>query len=289
MSINFMRKIFAAMCALVIFGSLNCAAAKKSVAVIPLENVSGYSEEKIAEIMTEQLIVAIHYTGTYRVVERAQMGAILKEQGFQNIAVDPDKAVELGKLSGADYTLVGKVITAFIEQNPTAAAVSTIGSALGLEGLSTTAGEFVNQFKGKIGFEYRLVDNTTGEIITAKTIEGSKSGSSVTAAFYNACKNAADNFLLELDRINPFRARVAEIDGSKIYIDRGTESGLRPGEILIVARETEPIIVNGKVVDMKQEEVGKLKVIEVNNDYAICEEEGFFSDIRKGDVVKRGK
>ena len=283
----FFRKIFATMCAIMILSSPNFAAAKKSVAVMPLENVSGYDEEKVAEIMTEQLIVAIHSAGIYTVVERTQLGAILREQGFQNVAVDPDKAVELGKLSGADYTLVGKVTMAFIEQNPTAHAVATIGAALGLGGIQETAGGFIHKFKGKIGLEYRLVDNTTGEIITAKIVEGNKSGSSVASAFHNACKNAADNFLKDIDGVNPFRARVAEISGADIYIDRGSDSGLRRGEILIVARETSPIIVNGKVVGMKQNEVGKIKVVEVNSDYAICKAEEHSNAIQKGDIVKR--
>ena len=288
MTTNFMRKFFAALIAVVTVCSLNfCEAAKKSIAVMPLENVSGYSEEKVAEIMTEQLIVAIYSAGTYTVVERTQLGAILREQGFQNIAVDPSRAVELGKLSGADYTLVGKVTMAVVETNPTATAVATIGSALGLEGISATASNFIHKFKGRIGLEYRLVDNTTGEIITAKAIEGNKSGSSVTTAFNNACKNAAENFLRELDSVNPFRARIAEISGANIYIDRGEESGLKVGDILIVARETSPIIVNGKIVDMRQSEVGKIKVVEVHADYAICKTEGFMSNVSKGDVVKR--
>ena len=288
MIINFMRKIFVAMLAVMTVCSLNfCEASKKIVAVMPLENVSGYNEEKVADIMTEQLIVAIHSAGTYTVVERAQLGAILREQGFQNIAVSPDRAVELGKLSGADYTLVGKVTMAVIEPNPTASAVATIGSVLGLEGIATTAGGFVHKFKGKIGLEYRLVDNTTGEIITAKMVEGNKSGASVTAAFNNACKIAAANFLRELDNINPFRARVAEISGADIYLDCGSESGLRPGEILTVVRETTPIIVNGKVVGMKQNEICKIKTVDVYPDYAICKAEGFYNSIRKGDVAKR--
>ena len=282
-----MRRIFAAICALLIMISANCAAAPKLVAIMPLENVSGYEAEKVAEIMTEQLIIAIHYSGTYRVVERAQLGAILREQGFQNIAIDPNKAVELGKLSGADYSLVGKVTMAAIEENLTSTAISTIGAALGLEDVSRTAGSFVNKFRGRVGFEYHLVDNTTGEIITAMSIEGTKTGSSVAAAFHNACKNAADNFLKEVSNINPFRARVAEIDGETIYIDRGTDGGLRKGEVLIVCRESSPIVVNGKIVGMKQNDVGKIKVVEAYSDYAICKTESHASSIHKGDVVKR--
>lgn len=193
--LKFMRRFFAATCALMIICSLNCAAAKKLVAVMPLENVSGYDEEKVAEIMTEQIIAAIHATGTYTVVERTQLGAILREQGFQNIAVDPSRAVELGKLAGADYTLVGKVTMAFVETNPAVSTIQTIGAALGLGGFTETAGGFIPKFKGRIGFEYRLVDNTTGEILNVKIIEGSKTGSSIPDAFHNSCKAAAENFL----------------------------------------------------------------------------------------------
>ena len=282
-----LRKIIAAMSAIVIICSLNLCEAKNVVAVMPLENVSGYDEELVAEIMTEQLIVAIHSSGLYTVVERAQMGTILREQGFQNIAVDPSQAVELGKLTGADYSMIGKVTMAVAEVNPTLTAVTGLSNIFKLEGLGEIVAEHVHKVKGRIALEFRLVDNTTGEIIMAKTVEGSKSGSSVNAAFNNACKVAAENFLKELNSINPFRARIAAINGSDIYIDQGSAAGLRVGDILIVARESEPIVVNGKIVAMKQNEIGKVKVVEVSADYAVCRSEGSSSGICQGDVVKR--
>lgn len=284
----FTKKIIAVMSALLIICSLNfCEASKKIVAVMPLENVSGYAEEKIAEIMTEQLIVAIHSSGGYTVVERPQMGAILREQGFQNIAVDPSQAVELGKLSGAQYTMVGKVTMALVEPNPTAMAVAQIGALFQLGDIGTLAGQYVHKFKGRIGFEYRFVDNTTGEIIIAGTAEGSKSGSSEEDALNNACKNAAENFLKQLDVTNPFRARVAAIDGADIYLDQGSEAGLRAGETLQVVREGSPIVVNGKIVAVKQTELCKIKVVEVYSDYALCRAENS-GTVHKGDIVRRG-
>ena len=281
-----MRKIFAAIIAVAIVCSLNiCAAAKKTVAVMPLENVSGYNEQKVAEIMTEQIIAALYTSGTYTQVERAQLGAVIREQGFQNIAVDPSKAVELGKLSGADYSMLGKVTMAIIEPNLTAGLVSRIGGALGIGDISATAGQYIHKFKGRIAFEFRFVDNETGEIVLAKTVEGSKSGATVPDAFNNACKHAAENFLRELDSLNPFSARVAEISGSDIYIDSG--NGLRRGETLIVVREGAPIVVNGRIVGTRQTEVGKVTVVEVYADYAVCRAEDRASGIRRGDVVKR--
>ena len=286
----FMRKILTAMLAILIVCSMNVSeAAKKMVAVMPLENISGYDEEKVAEIMTEQLIVAIHSSGNYTVVERIQMGAILREQGFQNIAVDPSKAVELGKLSGADYSMLGKVTMVTIENNPTASAVEQISNIFGLGDIGAMAGDYVNKFKGRIELEFRFVDNTTGEIVLANTISGNKSGSSIEDAFNKACKNAAENFLKQLDGLNPFRARIAAINGSDIYIDQGSESGIRYGETLLVVREGSPIVVNGRTVAMKQSEICKIKVVEVNSDYAICRraEDTMNGSIHKGDVVKR--
>lgn len=283
------RKIFAVTCALAIICSLNfCAAAKKIVAVMPLENVSGYDEQKVAEIMTEQLIVALHSSGVYTVVERAQMGTVIREQGFQNIAVDPAQAVELGKLSGADYSMLGKVTMAVVEANPTAAAIAQLGDLFGLGNLGRAADPFVHKFKGKIMLEFRFVDNTTGEVVLAQTVEGSKSGASVASAFNNACKNAAENFLKTIDAVNPFRARVADLNGADIYIDHGADSGLKRDETLIVVREGEPIVVNDKIVGVHQKILGKIKVVEVHSDYAVCRASEGALVVHAGDVVKRG-
>ncbi len=280
------KKFFLATLAAVIFCSLNfCEAAKKTIAVMPLQNVSGYSDQRVAEIMTEQLIVAIHSSGGYTVVERAQMGTVMREQGFQNIASDPNKVAEMGKLSGADYSLVGKLTMAIIGDNPTAKTASTIGNMFGLGQIGQMADGFVKKFKSRVQMEIRFVDNTTGEIIIAKTIEGTKTGTTQLEALNEACQDAAENFLKELDSVNPFRARIAEISGEDVYIDRGSLDGLRKGETLVVAREGAPIVVNGKVVAVKQTVVGKIKVTEVNSDYAVCKKES--GEIHKGDVVKR--
>ena len=283
---KFIGKIFVAAFATVILCTLNfCEAAKKTIAVMPLENVSGYSDQRVAEIMTEQLLVAIHSSGNYTVVERTQLEKVMREQGFQNIAGDPNKIAELNKLAGADYMLVGKLTMAVVGNNPASNTVSQISNIFGLGQLGDTAGNYVHKFKSKVELEVRFVDNTTGEIIIAKTIEGSKSGATQVEALNAACKVAAENFLRELDSVNPFRARIAEISGEDVYIDRGSLDGLRRGEVLIVAREGEPIVVNGKVVAVKQTEVGKIKVVEVNSDYAVCKKQS--GEIHKGDIVKR--
>ena len=262
----------------ILFSALSSEAAKKTVAIMPMENISGYNEANVAEIMTEQLIVVIQNSRQYGVVERVQMGTVLREQGFQNMtSVNP---VEMGAMSGSDYTVIGKVTMATTMVNQT----KTLLGALFKD--NDVVNQAVNSRKAKIELDVRFVDNKTGEVVFAKTFSGSKSGQNNETALSGACKVAAENFLKELQNTNPFMARVADTSGNDIYIDQGSDSGLRVGEILAVVRESSPIIVNGKIVGMKSNPVCKVRVVEVFAEYSICRADSR-NVIRQGDVVRR--
>lgn len=287
---NFMKKFLtlAAILILCISFTNTVAAEKKVVAVMPLENVSGYNEYRVAEIMTENIMVEIQNSGNYTVSERTQMGRILQEQGFQNLV--SNNPVEMGEMTGAHYSVIGKVTMATITNNPSGNVLSGFLNQLNSGGnsLISQAEAYIHHIRAKVEMDVRFVDNKTGEVIFARTFEGSKSGQNPQIALNGACKVAAQNFLREIQSINPFAARVAEISGDTIYIDEGSESGLRSGETLIVVRESSPIVIKGRVVGMKSNEVGKIKVVEVNSDYSVCKVKSVGATIRKGDVVKRG-
>lgn len=280
---------------LILCSSISAEAAKKVVAVMPLENVSGYSEKNIAEIMTEQIIVALQNSGQYTISERLQMGTVLKEQGIQNLT--SDDPVEMGVMSSADYSVIGKVTMASVKDHSTENAISALAVLADDSGdeasktravLSGIFGNSAEAFTGSIELNVRFVDNRTGEVIFAKSFGGSQRGADSAAALNGACKVAAENFLRELQTVNPFTARVADIYGENIYIDQGLASGLQRGEVLMISRETEPITVNGKIIGMKQTAICTVTVVEVTLDYAICRAEGTNYFVRKGDIVKRG-
>lgn len=280
---------------IIFYSAISAEAAKKVVAVMPLENVYGYNTENVAEIMTEEIMVALQNSGKYTVVERDQMATILKEQGFQNIAAEPSTAVEIGKIIGADYSLIGKVTLAALEKNPAKGIIENIlgniaGSTENEFGfdLRSTAGGFVNDLKGKVTVDIRFVNNETGELVFAKSFTGTKSGTTPESALYGACKAAADNFLKEITA--NLMGRIADISGDDLYIDQGSDSGIQVDDELLIVRETSPIEVNGKIVGMKTVTIGKAKVTEVNEEYSICKiistEKG--KNVEKGDIVKRG-
>ena len=263
-----------------IFNAVSVEAAKKSVAVLQLENVSGYNAANVADIMAEELTVALLNSGRYNVVERNQISNILKEQGFQNIAVNPNDAVQVGQLAGVNYSVIGKVTLATIVPNDSNKVASILGGS--------TASKFVDPYKGKVSVDIRFVDNETGALIFAKSFEGSKSGSTNESCLHGACKEAAENFLKELS--GNIMGRIAEVSDKEVYIDLGADSGIRKGDTLLIVRETDPIVINDKIVGMKTITIGKVKVTEVNAEHSVCKidkvEKG--NNIRKGDVVKRG-
>ena len=273
------KKLFSVFVVMLIIFCMNISAeaARKIVAIMPMENVSGYNAANVAQIMTEQLIATITNSGQYNVVERSQMASVMREQGFQNIA--SANSSELGQMSGADYTVVGKVTLATTTINP-------IYKLFASEPDDNAVKVFANKYKAKVELNVRFVDNKTGEVILADMFSGGKTGQNVEMSLAGACHEAAERILQRLQKVNPFAARIADISGDNIYIDQGVESGIRKGETLIVAREGSPIIVNGKIVDMKREVVCKAKVLEVNAEYSICKVDKA-SAVKKGDIVRR--
>ena len=276
---KFIGAVFA-MC-LILFSTFSAQAAKKVVAIMPLENVSGYTQANVAQVMTEQLINVIHNSGQYTVIETTQRGAVMKQQGFENIVGSQE--VDFGNQTNSDYTVVGKVIMATVTQNQTK---NLIGALFG-GGKNDALINLANGRKAKVELDVRFVDNKSGQVVFSKTFTGSKSGQNDAMALSGACKEAAENFLKELQGVNPMMARVAEIYGDKVYIDQGSASGLQKGETLIISREGAPIMVNGKIVDMRRDDICKAKVIEVNAEYSICKADKP-TQVRKGDVVRRG-
>ena len=257
--------------------SMPCQAEKKTIAVIPFEDASGYSSKYVnvnaAEIMTEELTSALHQSGRYTVIERSQLDVVLKEMGFQMTgAVDPAKAVKAGKLLGAQYVVIGKVTLAKTTSSTDLLSLTSI----------------IGSFRAKIVFNYRFVDVQTGEIKYVGNIKGSGSNKeSRDMALYAACQKVSQNVLKDL--IIDIKAKVVQVTDDLIYIDVGSNGGFIKGERLTIVRETEPIEINGEIVGMREINIGAAKVTEINDKYSVCKITKGNGAIQKGDIVKKMK
>ncbi len=113
--------------------------------------------------------------GSFNVVERSQVDAVLDEQDLAGDGrVDPATAAEYGRMTGADYLVLGTV-TAYEEQ-------SRSGGGIGYKGIR------VGGKKGKtyVAVDLRVVQSTTGEVEFARTVEGTTSSKGLSVGGYRA-------------------------------------------------------------------------------------------------------
>ena len=104
-----MRRMFAACFAAVVISLPAFAAEKMTIAIMDFQaqDVPRAEAVKISELIRNEMV----NSGRYLVLERAQVGKILKEQGFQMTGcTDVTCAVQVGKLLSARKILVGTVM-----------------------------------------------------------------------------------------------------------------------------------------------------------------------------------
>lgn len=286
---------FVLLLALVSFGMPRALAAKKVVAVMPIENVSGYMEHRVAEIMGEQLTDALFRSGRVTVVERMQLANTLREIGFgMTGAVDQGAAAQAGRMMGAEYSLIGRVTMAGVRENPDARTLERVGGELfGRGGLGNIFGggarSALGKYIGDVSVEIRIISNETGVINNVISASGSERANTPELAIHKACKEAAENFLKAM--MPNAVGVIIDVEGDTVYIDAGSDQGVKKGDVFEIAKEGRPIQKPDGGMIMKYITIGKLKVIEVNADHSICkvtEHDGALS-ITNGAVVRRIK
>ncbi|MBR2179618.1 MAG: hypothetical protein IJ862_04390 [Selenomonadaceae bacterium] len=279
--------IFILTVAFMAVSALSCEAAKKVVAVMPIESPYDETARKVAEIMETQLTRALHDSSNYTVVERNQLSTAMKEIGFQMTgAVDPNKTIQVGKMLGVQYSVISKVSVAELANNKDKIILGTL-LGLGMGGGTTPN---MDKFVAKIAVDIKFIDNETGEIVLMTQVKGEKGGESEESVLNEACKIAADDFLTQIQKKNPFTAMVLEAYGEEIYIDAGSNAGLHEGDILELFKEDAPIKnMEGKIIAVRSTTLGRIQVKTVYDEYSICQviSRSSYDTIARGISVRR--
>lgn len=120
----------------------------------------------ISDLLVDELV----NDGSFRVIERKRLDAILAEQNFSNSdRADPSQAsvAKIGKALGVKYMIVGS-ITKFGTENKRVG-VGGGGFGGGRFGLGKVG---TSQGKATVAVTARIIDTTTGEILVSKKGEG---------------------------------------------------------------------------------------------------------------------
>jgi curli biogenesis system outer membrane secretion channel CsgG len=252
--------------------------AQPRVAVMNFENNSTWSYwgDRLGEAAADELVTQLLKSGSYRMIERSQLAAVLAEQDLgASGAVDASTAANIGRLLGAQLILTGSITQFSIE--------TVSGGFRGLGG---------SRSKAQTILDVRLVDTTTGEILVAENGQGEKTwgggffrGTNLERDFdagvaqealRPAIEQVAETLADQSDRfasmepVAPAAQIVGVRDGS-YYINQGENFDVAVGQRFEVIRVVDEITdANGNVLDRITDTVGVIEVTRVLSQSAIC-------------------
>jgi curli biogenesis system outer membrane secretion channel CsgG len=252
------------------------------VAVIEFKNkVSGWSWYwyQAGTQAQDMFVTALVKEGKYRVIERERLNAIMQEKGLTLSGdVDPRTAMKVGKLLGVEYLIAG----ALTELGAQKTNVNTpwIGHLPGVH---------VGVSKMQCAIDARAFSTTTGEIVWADSASEETSSSSVYVAgagggvddqrkLDKLVRPVVDKLAASLAKKNlatsgaggaadssGVAGKIAKVDGSTIYLNVGSEAGVKEGEEFDVFQMGAPIKDpdTGEVLGQNETKVGRIRVDKV--------------------------
>jgi len=192
---------------------------------------------------TAQLATVLSNTKKFEVIERNQLGEVNSERVFGEIT--GGGSFGAGRFGGADYCILGELKTMVFETK--------------VDEIPYTNYVAVKSI-GEVGILLRMVNVGTGKRTTKITDNDlTKQG------FLNdLLEEAAKKIVMSIIE-GAYPTKVASVDGSTIYINRGLDSGYEVGTRLIVYSQGKEIIDPDTKQKLGKEEtpVGEIEITEV--------------------------
>lgn len=251
------------------------------VAVIDLENRTTWWANELGGAAADVLTTRLVQDGTFTVVERSRLQSIIEEQGLQMSGiVNPDHAVQIGRVAGVHYMILGSISRFSIDQK-------SVG-AFGMRANVTEAESALN---------VRVISTETAEIVAAAEGDGKKRMGGVSAGGLDFSQSASfsldiaqealepaldkivEGLVGQQDRLQVFTVEVpleaAAVVGlganGAVYINRGANADTQVGQRFAVMRVVDEIVSSsGEVLDVVTEQVGIIEVVRVLDRSAVC-------------------
>jgi curli biogenesis system outer membrane secretion channel CsgG len=251
--------------------------AKVRVAVMNFENNSTWHwwGDNLGQAAADELTTQLVQTGTFTVVERTQLEAILAEQNLgASGRVAAATAAKIGQLLGVQLILTGSITQFSIER-----------TSIGFRGIG---GSYSN---AESKLDVRLINTETGEIMSAAEGQGNKrmgggyfKGASAERTFDQGAAQEAlrpaveavvETIVAQADTLASVKPAmpegqiVGEREGS-FYINRGENLGVKVGQRFEVHRVIDEIKdADGRVLDRVISKVGVVEVTQVLSQSAL--------------------
>lgn len=271
---------------------------RPTVAVAPFENRAPFPLRwDLGEGMAEVLTASLTSSGRFEVLSRAALDAVLDELQLQQ---DPrfraEGRVAQGRLKNARYLVRGTVVDfghvaggglhfmrGFVHGS-TKGYVAVVTIALEVIDVESRA-VLSSSFAGKAWAAEASIEGVYGDVaFGGKAFYRTPLGEATRDAIWSAL-----HWMVDQVASAEWHPLIARIDGSLVYLNGGSDRGMKVGELLEVREHGEPIVdpASGDVLGEAGERVaGRLRVVNVAERYAIAEVvEG--ADLRVGQSCTR--
>lgn len=235
------------------------------------------------------MTTTLHRTGEFRVIERDQLGQVLKEMEFMHDSgmVDPEKTVEWGRQSGVDYFIIGTV-SQFSQVRTSRGVGNLFGKqknellmVVDLRMVSTETGELLateqinTRYILSEGFKASglldMLGDTGGDIgkgaqfLDKHNAEGFGANHGLGNQLDGLLRDTATEIIRRIvGHLRPIR--VVGISGKRIYLNYG-KGLLKEGLVLEVYRpEGEGFVMDGKVYEPGLTHVGQIIITNVQEE-----------------------
>lgn len=257
-------------------------ATKPRVAVLEFKNkAEGYAWQwyRAGEAAQDMLVTELVRRGNFRVMEREQLAAIMEEKHLTLTGdIDPKTAVKLGKMIGVEYLIAGAVTELGVADRDVNVPSGLFGGRL--------PSVNVRSQKMDAAVDARAFSTSTGEIVWADSASESTSDSSVYVA--GAGGGVEDH--RKLDRLlrpvvvkladslgqakittsglggasdaSGVAGKIAKAVGSTLYVNVGSEAGVKEGDEFEVSRAGEVIKDpdTGELLGANEMRVGRIRI-----------------------------
>jgi curli biogenesis system outer membrane secretion channel CsgG len=317
-----LHRLVGACLLLMLVGSVSSAAAqaKKRVALLDFDFATVQhwwsGNWDIGKGIADLIVTSMVKDGTFSVIERKKLDAILQEQNFSNSdRANPTSAAKIGKVLGVNAIVVGSITQFGLEDKSL-----NVGGIVGRLGGFGGGKVGTKEGKATVVIDARLVDVNTGEILAVASGKGSSKRSGLLlggggggGGGYGAggidmgSSNFQDTILGEATRAAvsdlstqlisqagrvegttvAIEGLVADATGDTIIINVGKSAGVTLGMKLTVERVTREVKdpASGKVLRKITSPVGEIQITEVDDTSAVAKVlsgQGF----KVGDAVK---
>ncbi len=236
----------------------------------------------VSDILVNRLV----QSGSYSVIERSQLEAILQEQNLgASGRVDASTAAEIGRILGVQAVIIGSITQFDLERK------SSGGGAFGVNVSNDETEAYVK-------LSARVVNTTTAEIMMVAEgngkadqsdnstrvfgIGGGSSTDNEGKLFTQATEQAIDQVVGSLSEnsakmtslpnaTSSITALVADVTGSTIVLNKGTSAGYQQGMRVAIERVTKEVKdpATGQVIRRLTQPVGVVEITEADSQSSV--------------------